>query len=641
MKWTAKFLLVLVLSSQAFASELPPLEAYGSLPGVDLVTLSPSGERLAMRRTEGDIDIVMVIDLTTGQRTSAVDVSSTNPRSLKFVSDDMLLLIAGQTTRMFGIRGAFDYSAAFAMNTNTSETRQLLTRADDLFSAQSGLGRIVGASADGKTVYMPAFEGPSQVSSPRYSLFEVRTDRRRERLKRKGNAHTIDWFVDVDGEPIIREDFDNQDDKHIIWRIDGKERTRLYEYESDIKLMNPVGLLPDRSALLYTAIVDNTVQFFTLSLADGTIGGPLLSRDDKDIDRVLMDSNRIVLGVQYTGFTPSYAFFDDSLNQRIASITEQLADTSVRLHSWSDDFSKLVVQVTGGWNSGAYVLFTDGEQQPSIIALERPEVANEAVVPTEITSYEAKDGLTIPALVSARSDVREAGDAPLVVIPHGGPESYDALEFHWMTQYFASRGYVVLQPQFRGSEGFGWDFRAAGRGEWGGKMQTDLDDGVAHLVESGLVDADRVCIVGASYGGYAAIAAAAFTKGIYRCAASINGVFDLRTMIVDERRDYGRDHWVIAYWEKLYGADSLDRAALDAISPAKHADKIDIPVLLIHGKDDTVVPVRQSRRMQRALRSAKADYDYVELDGEDHWLSYPTSRLETLKAVGEFIDSHL
>ena len=233
--------LVLLVSSPTQAADPPPLEAYGSLPGVDLVAISPSGNRLAMRRTENGADVVLVIDLQTGERTSAIDVSSTNPRDLRFVSDDTLLLVAGQTTRLFGIRSAFDYSSAFTVNTNTGEARQLLTRAKDLWAAQTGLGRIVGASPDGKTVFMPAFEGERSDMTPRFSLFEVRTDRRREILKRTGNAATVDWFVDSNGEPIIREDFDNYDNKHTLWRIDGKKRTKLHEYESEVRLIAPVG----------------------------------------------------------------------------------------------------------------------------------------------------------------------------------------------------------------------------------------------------------------------------------------------------------------------------------------------------------------------------------------------------------------
>ncbi|MEM9334965.1 MAG: alpha/beta fold hydrolase, partial [Pseudomonadota bacterium] len=558
----------LYLLTSAMANEPPPLEAYGSLPNADLVAVSPSGKRLAMRRTQDGIDVVLVIDLETGERTAAVNVSETNPRSLRFISDESLLLVVGETTRLFYVRGAFDYSAAFVMNTNTGEVRQLLTRAKNLWSAQSGLGRIVGAAADGSKLYMPAFESESSTYDPKYSLFEIGVTNKRERLKRGGTAHTVDWFVDENGEPIIREDYNNQSNTHTLWRVDGRSREKLYEYESEIRLMSPEGLLPDRSAIVYRAYNGDRLQFFTMSIDTAETDGPILSRDDRSIERVFLDSNRIVLGVQYSGFKPSYRFFDEALDRRINAIQKALPDTAVRLHSWSDDFSRLVVQVTGGWNAGAFLLFTKGEAEPQVVAAERPLVPNSAVVPTEITTYTARDGLEIPALVTVSPEIRESGNAPLIVLPHGGPESYDAFGFDWKAQYFASRGYVVLQPQFRGSDGFGWDFISAGRGEWGRKMQYDLDDGVAHLTQSGLVDPTRVCIVGASYGGYAAMAAAAFSDGIYRCAVAVNGVFDLREMILDRRRDYGRDHWVISYWQNLYGTDGIERKALDAISPA-------------------------------------------------------------------------
>lgn len=135
-------------------------------------------------------------------------------------------------------------------------------------------------------------------------------------------------------------------------------------------------------------------------------------------------------------------------------------------------------------------------------------------------------------------------------MPHGGPESYDEITFNWMAQYFASRGFLVVQPQFRGADGFGGDFILKGRGEWGRKMQHDLTDAVQTLIKLDYVDANKICIVGASYGGYAALAGATFTPKLYQCAVSINGVADVKQMLEDEEHDYGEDHWLLSYWQK-------------------------------------------------------------------------------------------
>jgi dipeptidyl aminopeptidase/acylaminoacyl peptidase len=236
------------------------------------------------------------------------------------------------------------------------------------------------------------------------------------------------------------------------------------------------------------------------------------------------------------------------------------------------------------------------------------------------------------------------GATPLVLLPHGGPASLDVGGFDWLAHFLASRGYTVLQPNFRGSGGLGKEWEDAGHGEWGvGVMQHDLTDGVAALVAAGMADPERVCIVGASYGGYAALAGAAFTPELYRCAAAIAGVADLRVMLSFERDRAGFSSPTVAYWRQAMGVDETGSAneRLEAASPSAHVDEVRAPVLLIHGHDDTVVPIAQSQLMQRALEGAGKSVQFVELEGEDHWLSGAKTRLETLQALDVFLAEHL
>ncbi|MEL6827440.1 MAG: alpha/beta fold hydrolase, partial [Pseudomonadota bacterium] len=218
---------------------------------------------------------------------------------------------------------------------------------------------------------------------------------------------------------------------------------------------------------------------------------------------------------------------------------------------------------------------------------------------------------------------------------------YDRFDFDWMAQYFANRGYAVVQPNFRGSTGSGRAFEDAGRGEWGGKMQHDITDGVKALVSAKMIDPDRICIVGASYGGYAALAGAVFTPELYKCAIAIAPVSDLNKMLKDEKKDHGRDHWVISYWEDIMAEGDARRAKLKSISPVNFAENVQAPVLLLHGDDDTVVPISQSTAMRRALDRADKDVELIKLKGEDHWLSVADTRMQTLEAMDAFIAEHL
>ena len=209
---------------------------------------------------------------------------------------------------------------------------------------------------------------------------------------------------------------------------------------------------------------------------------------------------------------------------------------------------------------------------------------------------------------------------------------------YW-AQAFAGRGYAVFQPNFRGSDGYGLPFRDAGFGQWGRKMQTDISDGVSELSRQGVIDPKRACIVGGSYGGYAALAGVTVQQGLYRCAVSYGGISDMNVFLdwitpqayADDRNATTR------YLRKFVGAKSEGDPALRQISPARLADRADAPILLIHGLDDSVVPISQSQEMERELKRAGKRVEFVQLKGEDHWLSRDETRRAMLTAAVAFV----
>jgi dipeptidyl aminopeptidase/acylaminoacyl peptidase len=240
--------------------------------------------------------------------------------------------------------------------------------------------------------------------------------------------------------------------------------------------------------------------------------------------------------------------------------------------------------------------------------------------------------LTLPAGASERS-------LPVVVLPHGGPESRDDPGFDWMTQFLSSRGYAVFQPQFRGSSGFGAAHADAGRKQWGLRMQDDVTDGVKALIDQGIADPRRICIAGISYGGYAALAGATFTPELYACAVSIGGVSDLPNMLGWVQKDLGKESNSLAYWRDHIGGTTDPQVV--AKSPARFATAIRAPILLIHGTDDTTVPIDQARGMARALTAAGKKFELIELEGDDHYLSSSATRVRALRELERFLAIHL
>ncbi len=227
-----------------------------------------------------------------------------------------------------------------------------------------------------------------------------------------------------------------------------------------------------------------------------------------------------------------------------------------------------------------------------------------------------------------------------MVLPHGGPQGHDSVGFDWLAQAFANQGYAVFQPNFRGSDGYGLAFRDAGFGEWGRKMQTDISDGVAALVRQGVIDPKRACIVGASYGGYAALAGVTLQQGLYRCAVSYGGLSDLH-YFMDTAAPSGRQDTATArYLRKFLGVTSNEDGVLRTLSPARLAKQADAPILLLHGADDSVVPIGQSREMDQALRAAGKPVEFVTLKSEDHWLSRDATRKAFLTAAVAFVEKY-
>jgi dipeptidyl aminopeptidase/acylaminoacyl peptidase len=221
-------------------------------------------------------------------------------------------------------------------------------------------------------------------------------------------------------------------------------------------------------------------------------------------------------------------------------------------------------------------------------------------------------------------------------MPHGGPGARDYPGFHWWAQAFASRGYAVLQPNFRGSTGYGAAFARAGDGEWGRKMQSDISDGLAFLVQQGIADPRRACIVGASYGGYTALAGVTLQKNLYRCAVSVAGISDPAEMISTDARESGSNATLIRVLRKEVGSGK----DLRAVSPRRFAASADAPILLVHGKDDIVVNYAQSAKMAEKLRDADKPVEFLTLPGQDHWLSKGETRLAMLEAVIAFVQKH-
>ncbi len=627
------------------ATAAPPLSVYGQLPFMENVSLSPDGTRFAFSTsTANDETAVIVTAIPDLHQVAAVRAGEQKVRRISWADDDNLLIESSATTMIPGWTGDDrEIYQLYACQVSTGKIQDLMDRNFGMSESARALGYIVDhprarRSADKTTVYVTGVSLAPMPTVGTWSLptlFRINLGAPTGGVVDTGDVGSSDWLLDEAAHVVASETSSELTQK---WSI------KLGASRSDRELLKGVGALdyptvegigPDGNSLWIHTPVDGPTRWQSIAMQEGAQPQPV--PDGEHYESVLTDrrSDRII-GAVYGENPPHYRFFDPQVEQGWQAVYKAVAGMNPRLVSQSDDLHRFIVQLQTKTAGVMYVLVdTTTGKVSGLGPLYKGVTAIAEVRPVE---YPAADGLQIPAYLTLPPG-REAKGLPLVVLVHGGPEARDDGDYDWWPQALAMQGYAVLQPNFRGSTESD-DFVARGYGQWGRKMQTDVSDGVAYLAGQGLVDPKRVCIAGASYGGYAALAGATLQPGMYRCAASIAGLADLRRLMEDVRGSVIRHNSGEQYLNRWLGTNSPADAKLAEISPIMHVDAVTIPVLLIHGRDDTRVKYEQSRLMADALQRAHKQVTLVDLPHEDHFLSRSSTRLRMLQALVDFLKAN-
>lgn len=646
--------LITAVASPAFASPAresrpaptsppPPLEVYGALPATELVELSPSGRRVALITVIGEERRIVLVDLAQGKALGSSDIAKVKVRDMIWVGEDHVLIVTSTMESLpeLGIIRR-ELSLGQIFDPGRQRITALLGADGDLFPAMMGPTEVLTTEAGpGIFVRAHSFRNPRG-----QSLYRVDPSTGRVRQAEYMSRDVQDYILDPFGRSAAHGEYDEVTK---VWSLHLRQDGRLREVWRTTAPVDTPGLIglgmngdsvivaADRPDLSREGRED--AEFFNVNLETG-VWRPVRFEFDPDALLFHPVTRRLIGATRLEDEGRLYAFADPQAGELWANIEAFFPDSSPSIVSWSDDLRSAVVFTSGPGDAGSYHLLDLANAALTTIGQTYGAIPADQVAPVAVQTYKAADGLEIHGYLTTPPG-REARNLPLVVLAHGGPASRDVNGFDWWAQALASRGYAVLQANFRGSTGYGEAFMEAGYGEWGGKMQTDLSDGVRRLVEQGVVDPKRVCIVGASYGGYAALAGPTLDPGVYRCAVSVAGVSDLRRMIAYAAgRGERRDNQTVRYWNRFMGGDGPGDRSLDARSPAQLAERADAPILLIHGKDDTVVPIDQSRMMATALRRAGKPVELVELDGEDHWLSRGDTRTRMLAETVRFLQAN-
>lgn len=344
-----------------------------------------------------------------------------------------------------------------------------------------------------------------------------------------------------------------------------------------------------------------------------------------------------IVGVTYTSDRESVHYFNEAMARRQMIIDQALPHTINLQHSVSGEQKLIVVLARSEREPGVYYLFDEQRKKIDELAVVRPHIDPSTMAPMKAIRYKARDGLEIEAMLTLPVG-REPRGLPLVINPHGGPFGpRDRIVFNPEVQLYANRGYAVLQPNYRGSGGYGDWFEELGYRQWGRAMQDDLSDAVKWAVETGLADPKRVVIAGASYGGYAAMAGLAFTPDLYCAGINYVGVTDLKRIATQRRSTEDRRAWTRTRVGDLY-ADSRE---LEARSPVNFASSIRAPVIMAYGQSDPRVTREHGDDMKVALSRAGKTFEFIMESGEGHGFRKEENAIEFYTKVDAFLKRYV
>lgn len=611
-----------------------PVSAYGELPYVSQPRISPDGKKIAYLRNVQGYLVLYVFDLTTQKDypIAKTDNLEVYLNWFEWGNKDNLIYSVGTTLVERTIKYSISRLYKFDLAGKKEPELLIKQRKDDRLEAQFQ-DDVISFMPDkpNKILVQVAFE---VVNKP--SVYEVDIESKQRSKRIRGKNSVDSWIADRQGNVRIAYNLDETTVSYQLYDQNKGRFTPLFSYEVfSADEVNVIGFDKDPNIIYVTAYHNDKKALFKVDLNDAKLTKQLVFADPEyDFDGSLLYSSSTgeVIGFSHSNADDNRVYWSEAHQKLQRSLNHALPDFTNVVIDTSTDENNYLVYSSGKGNAGMYLVGDRKAKDITFFGARYPEIDDTNYAGKQLVSFKARDGVVIEGYLTLPKQADNKALAT-VILPHGGPMARDYGGFDYWSEMLANQGYAVLQPNFRGSSGYGHSFESAAINGWGAAMQDDLQDAAHWMIEKGYTDANRICVVGASYGGYAALMALAKHPETFKCAASFAGVTDLEHIV--KRARWFTNKEVV---RKQFGTDS---EKLEAASPVNLAAKINRPVLLIHGTDDKVVPVLHSREMLDELEDEGKPVKYVELDGGNHHLSYQPHRLTTLTEIVSFLQQHL
>lgn len=613
-----------------------PLEAFAQLPFVEDPEISPNGRRLAGFFGIGGRQLIAIESLFDAQeKPFMIGVPDGTQRvSLSWVNDDNIIVKLRALLWIGEANDRWYIDRAIGINRVTGKVTKLFWDSGGQDAAD-----VLRIPSDGSTEVLIAAQQTIYSNFEGFwpSVYKVDVTNGHKRVALKGREGVMNWWVDAQG--TVRAGIRSLESgrrSNLLYRPEGSNGSfRIIDRADSRKregLLVPFLFLPgtDHALALHDDDKGQSAIYEVDLLTGDDVRTVHKAPEGEEVAGISISGDgHILLGASTTG--GHMHWFDPPLAELQGQFDKAVGNRTARIVSFNHDRSRMLVTVGRADTPGSLYFYDVHDGTLHRIADSNAQIGTRYLSPVSTVRYKARDGLEIEAILTLPKGL-DAHNLPIVVMPHGGPWGRDTPDYDYWAQFVASRGYAVIQPNFRGSTGYGTDFLRKGEGQLGLAMQDDVSDALQWAVKQGIADPARACIVGASYGGYAAMWGIAKDPEQYRCAISISGVASLRR----EVNDFG------SYLYSRKFRDDWERMTPDfaAVSPINAIDRIKAPLLLIHGKKDVTVDHSQSSSMFSRMQSAGKDVEFVSLPEADHYFTRQPDRIALLQAIEAFLAKH-
>ena len=614
------------------AHAAPPAKAFGELPLSFDADISPDGEHIAVIvNVEGTY--YAATRLTNDSRSKMEVISlgaDLRPRYIKWINNERFV-VSVEKSDVF--RGT-PFTVTHLYTKSLGEKKGRFVLRTEIFRQFND--RVVDWLEDDPEHILMAFSKAEFEPYPDIYRVEVATGKTR-RIKR-GMTGVEYWYADDTGTPRIGRG--KTDSGREVMRIHDVESGDWDSYEKypGLTPKTPIfGFLKDGAEVIIGDYNGrDTLGLYIYDFASRSKTRTLFHNDEYDASGVVVSSDgETVIGAKYVAEKEETELLGD-YGTSLSKLRSQFKGYSVSYVDQTDDYQTMIVRMSAPYEPGGLYLYNRGDSLPSMLQNQYTGLKSEEMGNVFPVKYDARDGQKIPAFVTLPPTITDQADLknlPFIVLPHGGPYGRDEKRFDYFAQFFATRGYGVMQMNFRGSDGYGKAFEEAGRDNWL-VMQEDVEDATRYLLKKGYADPNRTCIAGWSYGGYAALMGAAKdTDGLYDCVIAMAALTDINDAKRDLRRYRGGRHAA----KEFFGEAMKDSDVRKANSPVHVADNIKVPVFLAHGDQDENVQFDQFTRMRKALKKAGVKTTSMAFEDEDHFLSRQENREAFFVGVDKFL----